>query len=519
MERKAIEKIAIIYDDLLFKYTTAFYCKQALLNMGYSVDYYSPEDVYNIPKVYDLYLNVDENSRYIIPAHLRPSAYWVMDTHMDYDWRLRKSKMFDFVFAAQKNGAQKLKKDGIKNVYWLPLACDPDIDKKHAVPKEYDISFVGHLGQSAKRMRYLKFLKAKFKNKRLFIGEVLPQDMAMVYSKSKIVFNISVSDDINMRVFEALSCGSLLITNDLSANGQSEIFGNKPPFVVFVSKRDLFNKIKYYLSYENEREEIAGRGRQEVLAKHTYSHRMKEMINMIEQGGVGIKYGDYEEDISVMGNIYGKVFSLIDEGKRVLDIGCATGRFSKYLVRKKNCFVTGIENDAVLAQKANRALSEVILADALQQDTYNRIKLKYDYILLMDILEHTISPELILTKIKEFLEEGGRIIITTPNIAYWAVRKDLLLGRFSYTPEGGLMDNEHVHFFTCNSIKELIVNCGYKIQYFDLLYDFPFINENRSLFRKIKKAGLSGKILNKIAKNFPNFFAYQLLFVLESYTK
>jgi len=183
-----------------------------------------------------------------------------------------------------------------------------------------------------------------------------------------------------------------------------------------------------------------------------------------------MKYGDYPEDISVIDNIYGKTFDLIEKGSQVLDIGCATGRFSRYLVSKKNCFVTGIEKDPLLAAKAKGVLQEVILGDAIEESTYREIKHRYDFILLMDVLEHTVKPGYILAKIKDYLKDGGRAILSTPNIVYWAERKKILLGKFDYQPEGFVMDNEHVHFFTYNSIKDLIEEYGYTIRRFDLLY-------------------------------------------------
>lgn len=515
MTQGPIKKIAIIYDDT-YRYTTGFYCKRALINMGFIVDYYSPDDVDMIPQTHDLYLNIDENERYLIPKHLRPSAYWVIDTHADYEWRLKKARIFDFVFAAQKEGTDRLKRDGIENVFWLPLACDPEIHKRCEAAKEYDISFVGNIHHSTKRIDYLSFLKNRLKDKNIFIGQVSPEETTMIYAKSKLVFNISFKDDINMRVFEVLSCSRPLITNDLRNKGQKELFGSNPPFIIYRSKRDLLKKIKYYLCNEDKREEIAERGWLEAINKHTYLHRMKEIIQTIEKRKNYMKYSDFIEDVSeIMDFVYGKTFNLIGENKKVLDIGCATGRFSKYLVSKKKCFVTGIEKDPLLAEKAKRVLSEVILGDAVKQDTYKKLNNKYDFILLMDILEHTISPEYILLKVKDFLEEDGQVILTTPNIAYWAIRKELLLGRFNYNPLGGVMDNEHAHFFTYYSIGNLIQHYGYTIRYFDILYGFPIINSNYPFFEKVMKNSLIKKILENIAKRYPNFFAYQLLLIIE----
>ena len=41
---------------------------------------------------------------------------------------------------------EKIKALGNKNVFWLPLACDPEIHGKKNISKQYEISFVGSIG-------------------------------------------------------------------------------------------------------------------------------------------------------------------------------------------------------------------------------------------------------------------------------------------------------------------------------------------------------------------------------------
>ncbi len=219
-----IKKIAIIYDDS-YQWTTAFYCQRALEKLGYITDHFLQDDLDSIPSAYELYLNIDEDKQYLLPRHLRPSAYWVIDTHTEYDWRLKKAKMFDFVFTSHKSHLERLKKDGVRNVYWLPLACDPDIHKNYHLPKKYDVAFVGHYHHCKDRIKYLNFLKKKLKDNKLFIGQAYGQEMARIYSEAKIIFNRGIKEYLNMRIFEAMSCGGFLITDDTSRNGSIEVFG------------------------------------------------------------------------------------------------------------------------------------------------------------------------------------------------------------------------------------------------------------------------------------------------------
>jgi len=229
-ENVPIRRIAIIYDNTRHPMTTGEYCRRALENIC-EVVHYLPLQVADIPKgSYDLYLSIDDSSKYILPQDLKPSARWVIDTHLQYDWDLEKARYFDVVFAAQKDGAERLSRDGIKEVFWLPLACDPDIHTKIESGKRYDWCFVGAINCPS-RARFIEILKARFPS--CFVGKAYGQEMARIFSASKIVFNQSIRNDVNMRVFEALSTGSLLITNDLAENGTFTEWGGlcKLPFL------------------------------------------------------------------------------------------------------------------------------------------------------------------------------------------------------------------------------------------------------------------------------------------------
>ena len=63
----------------------------------------------------------------------------------------------------------------------------------------------------------------------MFVGRAYFDEMARAYSAARLAFNRSVKNDVNMRVFEAVACGSLLLTNDLADNGQAESVPRRSP--------------------------------------------------------------------------------------------------------------------------------------------------------------------------------------------------------------------------------------------------------------------------------------------------
>ncbi len=178
-------------------------------------------------------------------------------------------------------------------------------------------------------------------------------------------------------------------------------------------------------------------------------------------------------------NPYGvhmKALNLVGHNKKVLEIGCATGTMSKRLAQN-GCEVIGIEIDEDSAKIAKNYCRDVLTCDV---ETIGHLPYSdFDFILLLDVLEHLRSPLESLINLKAYLKKGGYIIVSIPNVANWRVRWDLLFGRFEYT-EYGILDRTHLRFFNENSARELLRDAGFDIAEFDIVPRVP-INVRSSI--------------------------------------
>ncbi len=275
-----VKRVAVVYDDAVRRDTTGVYCRKAL-DAIVETRHFRPSQLGEIsPGAFDLFLCIDDGLRYELPRHLRPCAWWAIDTHLDFPWYRARCRAFDFVFVAQRDGAAQLRSEGACDAVWLPLACDPDLHRKYVVPKEFHVSFVGapHAGE---RARLLDVIRKHGGN--TFIGRRCFADMAHTYSASLVVFNRSIRNDVNMRVFEAMACGSLLLTNDLTDNGQNELFSDGVHFATYADDAELLEKMRHYVVHDEDRERVAAAGRQEVVAKHTYRLRMETILETVSR--------------------------------------------------------------------------------------------------------------------------------------------------------------------------------------------------------------------------------------------
>ena len=107
-------------------------------------------------------------------------------------------------------------------------------------------------------------------------------------NQSKIIFNTCDGKEINMRVFEALGTGRLLVTERVEY--LDELFTDKEHLVTYSDDFDLIEKLEYYLNNSVERENIAKSGYLEVRKKHTYQNRAKFIIDKIVQSGLSYNH-------------------------------------------------------------------------------------------------------------------------------------------------------------------------------------------------------------------------------------
>jgi O-antigen biosynthesis protein len=184
--------------------------------------------------------------------------------------------------------------------------------------------------------------------------------------------------------------------------------------------------------------------------------------------------------------------------KRVLELGCATGYISQRLA-ESGCEVVGIEIDREVAEVARRFCHSVHVSDLNSTDWINCLDGQtFDVILMGDVLEHLVNPDMILRAIRALLRPSGYLVVSLPNVVHWITRIKFVLGRFEYE-SAGTLDSTHLRFFTPKTARKLIEDAGYRITAFH-----PAIGGRLS--------GQARPVWQWLAARFPSLFAYQLLF-------
>jgi 2-polyprenyl-3-methyl-5-hydroxy-6-metoxy-1,4-benzoquinol methylase len=153
---------------------------------------------------------------------------------------------------------------------------------------------------------------------------------------------------------------------------------------------------------------------------------------------------------------------LVTPGSTVLDVGAADGSVARALAAR-GCRIWAVECDAAAASKAQRACERVVVGDVERLDLESVLEgRRFDFVLLLDVLEHLREPLATLERARDLLASGGRIIASIPNITHGALRLSLMLGSFTYT-DTGLLDRTHLRFFDRRSAEALFADANLSI--------------------------------------------------------
>ncbi len=281
-------RLALIFDKTRPD-TTGIYFERACQTLGLTYEHWSLRDGSRIPASYDLYLRIDHGDDYTIflPQRLRPSVFYAIDTHLSHSWPKikRLAGSVDFVFCAQSAAARELHSE------WLPVACDPSTHPNASQATQWDVAFVGTEGGLPRKF-ILQAIREKYPNS--FIGQASHTRLMDIYGCSKIGFNYAIRCELNMRFFEILGSGALLVTNALRDPNDSASLGLQAGehFIAYENPRQIFPLMDHWLQSERQeqRVRIAQAGMRLVRQRHSYTHRLRQLLDVVSQK-LGIHFG------------------------------------------------------------------------------------------------------------------------------------------------------------------------------------------------------------------------------------
>jgi hypothetical protein len=205
-----------------------------------------------------------------------PIIFYSVDAQHHYGLHSHLSVCFDHILLAQKDYLPYFTRSTTP-VTWLPLWASRYVEASD--DKRYEATFVGTLNKllNPRRVEFFDKLSS------LVPLHLKTGDFACIFPHAEIVVNQTVKLDLNFRVFEAMMCGSLLLTEH-TENGLLELFQDGTHLVTYPAHdaEQAATKIQWLLNNPEQMRAIARQGREEILAKHLPKHRAQTVHNIIQ---------------------------------------------------------------------------------------------------------------------------------------------------------------------------------------------------------------------------------------------
>jgi SAM-dependent methyltransferase len=137
---------------------------------------------------------------------------------------------------------------------------------------------------------------------------------------------------------------------------------------------------------------------------------------------------------------------------RLLDVGCASGRFLRQM-SEIGWTVTGVEFDAAAARKARAVTPEIFEGDPMEAPFAPG---RFDVVTAFHVIEHLPDPLGTLRRMLEWLAPGGLVIVEVPNVGGVGGR---LFGRYW----SGLDFPRHLTHFSPQTMEAMVKRAGGRV--------------------------------------------------------
>lgn len=214
---------------------------------------------------------------------------------------------YDGFLSNSKGGSEQLLALGAQQVRLLYYGADPDVFSPVAVEQDFDAFFYGHgyeyrrewieamLTEPSKALVGSRFaLRGTRFDIDLGTTERLPylsfSKLREYCCRSKINLNItrkahaSVYASSTSRPFELAALGCCIVSNPYA--GIEEWFEPGKELFVVHSAEEAIERYRWLLAHDAERLRVGQLARERVLAEHTFTHRARQLIEILGDAGV-----------------------------------------------------------------------------------------------------------------------------------------------------------------------------------------------------------------------------------------
>jgi spore maturation protein CgeB len=210
---------------------------------------------------------------------------------------------YDLVIGNSEGALERVRELGARRTEAVHWAADPELFHPHDVPKESDVFFYGHsdkfrrdwmrelIGEPSRRLGDVDFAVGGYDYRgdtgtARMLGRIPFNAFPRAIASARINLNVTrrphatVDASSTCRLFELAACGSAIVSNPLA--GIERWFEPEHEIRVVADAEGAVSAYRELLADPGQAEELGRRARERVLDEHTYAHRARRLLELLD---------------------------------------------------------------------------------------------------------------------------------------------------------------------------------------------------------------------------------------------
>jgi spore maturation protein CgeB len=212
---------------------------------------------------------------------------------------------YDLVVGNSEGALERLRDLGARRAEAVHWAADPDLFHPFDVPKESDVFFYGHsdkfrrdwmrelIGEPSRRLADVDFAVGGYDYRgdtgtARMVGWIPFNAFPRAIASARINLNVTrnahatVAASSTCRIFELAASGAAIVSNPVA--GIERWFEPEREVRVVANADEAVSAYRELLADQGQAEELGQRARERVLDEHTYAHRARRVLSLLDVG-------------------------------------------------------------------------------------------------------------------------------------------------------------------------------------------------------------------------------------------
>lgn len=213
------------------------------------------------------------------------TAFYGLDAPINAFWQTSYARLFDVALLDQPMQSELLAGQH-PGAGWLPVGIDPSLYQGDIPDMQTPgVCFVGVVNEAVRPKRSALLAKVDKIAPLTVRGGRKDQwfptlDSARLYRSHQVMLNENLFNGVTTRPLEGMASGACVLSE--AAPGAMDRLFKDGEHLLFFGPLDLEQKLKFLLGDDGLRRRLAEAGREEVLGRHTLTHRAQELVRRLE---------------------------------------------------------------------------------------------------------------------------------------------------------------------------------------------------------------------------------------------